>query len=365
MARHGENIYKRKDGRYEGRYTKGYDNSGKAVIGYVYGKTYKEAKEKLAYCRVNIKNIKKITPTDLTVKLWFDDWIKSQKRIKKSSYTTYSSCINKHIIAHLGKIKLKALTKDNIQEFIDSISQTLSPKSVRSVYSVLKLGLDEAYGKNLIEDIYSKVRLPKVKRKEVKVFTKDEQKKIEAFIENSDKPNDIGILMCLYTGIRIGELCALTWKNIDLQRGVISITQTLYRIKSSNGASKTVLNLSTPKSESSVRDIPLPEFLVEKLQSIKHGSGFLINRNGKFIEPNVYARRYKAILRELDISYRKYHSTRHTFATRALEIGMDIKTLSEILGHSSPTVTLNLYSHSLPEHKRNEMNRLGEIYNPS
>ena len=125
------------------------------------------------------------------------------------------------------------------------------------------------------------------------------------------------------------------------------------------------MRISTPKSESSIRDIPLPKFLIAKLSAIRNGSGFLIQKNGKFVEPNVYSRRYKKILQELDIPYRKFHATRHTFATRALEIGMDIKTLSEILGHSSPTVTLNLYSHSLPEHKKKEMDRLGKLYNPS
>ena len=192
-----------------------------------------------------------------------------------------------------------------------------------------------------------------------------EQKAIENYIENSENKNDIGIILCFYTGIRIGELCALQWENIDLKRGVISIENTLYRVKSKKDIKKTELKLSTPKSESSVREIPLPKFLIAKLKAIEKESGFLIQRNGKFIEPSVYSRRYKQILSELDIPYRKYHSTRHTFATRALEIGMDIKTLSEILGHSSPTVTLNLYSHSLPEHKKKEMDRLGKLYNPS
>ena len=200
----------------------------------------------------------------------------------------------------------------------------------------------------------------------MKVFTKTEQKFIEQYIEQSNNPNDLGILICFYTGIRIGELCALNLdEDIDLKRGVISIQHTLYRVKSEKSNKKTELRISTPKSESSIRDIPLPKFLIAKLSAIEKGSGFLIQKNGKFIEPNVYSRRYKRILEELEIPYRKFHATRHTFATRALEIGMDIKTLSEILGHSSPTVTLNLYSHSLPEHKKKEMNRLGKLYNPS
>ena len=366
MARHGENIYKRKDGRWEGRYIKGYDSDGKSIPGYVYGKTYKEAKEKLTLAKVNAKEKVRRISSDMTVADWFDKWLDSQKRIKRSSYTTYSSNINKHIKKKLGKIKLKMLTDEHIQDFVDDLSKDLAAKSVRSVFSILRLGLTDAYEKNLSVELCRKIKLPKVKRKEVKVFTKTEQKAIEQYIEQSNNANDIGILICFYTGIRIGELCALDLtKDIDLKRGVISIQHTLYRVKSEKGNKKTELRISTPKSESSIRDIPLPKFLIAKLSEIENGSGFLIQKNGKFVEPSVYARRYKKILQKLDIPYRKFHSTRHTFATRALEIGMDIKTLSEILGHSSPTVTLNLYSHSLPEHKKKEMDRLGKLYNPS
>ena len=332
----------------------------------MYGKTYKEAKEKLTFAKVNAKEKIKRISSDMTVSDWFDKWLDSQKRIKRSSYTTYSSNINKHIKKKLGKIKLKMLTDEHIQNFIDDLSKELAAKSVSSVFSILRLGLIDAYEKNLSVELCRKIKLPKVKRNEVKVFTKIEQKAIEQYIEQSAYPNDIGILICFYTGIRIGELCALDLnRDIDLKRGVISIQHTLYRVKSENGNKKTELRISTPKSESSIRDIPLPKFLIAKLSAIENGSGFLIQKNGKFIEPNVYARRYKKILEELDIPYRKFHATRHTFATRALEIGMDIKTLSEILGHSSPTVTLNLYSHSLPEHKKKEMDRLGKLYNPS
>lgn len=366
MARHGENIYKRKDGRWEGRYIKGYGADGKSIPGYVYGKTYKEAKEKLTYAKVNAQEKVKRISSDMTVSDWFDKWLESQKRIKRSSYTTYSSNINKHIKKKLGKIKLKALTDEHIQCFIDDLSKKLAAKSVRSVFSILRLGLNDANDKNLSIELCKKIKLPKVKRKEVKVFTKTEQKAIEQYIEQSKNPNDIGILICFYTGIRIGELCALDIsEDIDLKRGVISIQHTLYRVKSEKSNKKTELRISTPKSESAIRDIPLPKFLIAKLSAIEKGSGFLIQKKGKHIEPNVYSRRYKKILQELDIPYRKFHATRHTFATRALEIGMDIKTLSEILGHSSPTVTLNLYSHSLPEHKKKEMDRLGKLYNPS
>ncbi len=366
MARHGENIYHRQDGRWEGRYIKGYDENEKALTGYVYGKTYKEVKEKLTLAKANIKKATKILPSDILVFDWFDKWVNSLRTVKKSTYTTYYSNINRHIKPYFYKKKLKYITKEQVQGFVDELTFKLAPKTVRSVFSVLRLGLEAACDKKLISsEVYTKIKLPKVVKKEVKVFTKQEQRAIEQFIESSENPNYIGILICFYTGIRIGELCALEYENIDLKRGILSVRHTVYRVKNKDKGKKTVVTITTPKSPSSIRDIPLPKFLIDKLKNNQTGSGFVIHRDGKFIEPNVYSRRYKAILSELDIAYRKYHSTRHTFATRALEIGMDIKTLSEILGHSSPTVTLNLYAHSLPEHKKKEMERLGKLYNPS
>lgn len=365
MARKGENIYKRKDGRYEGRYIKDYDLQGKGITGYVYGKSYKEAKEKLLIAKAKVKQQQNKPPSEMFVKDWFEKWLSTQKHIKKSSYTVYSSLVENHIDTELGNMRLCDITKLTVQGFINGLVAKWEPSTVKLIYTVLKLGLDTAADNGLMPTVCKRIKLPKQKNKEVVVFGKNEQKAIEKYIESSDNPNDIGILICLYTGIRIGELCALEWKNVDLKRGVISIQQTLYRAKSDKEKKKTEIVIALPKSDTSVRDIPLPKFLTAKLKAIEHGGGFLINRKGKFIEPTVYARRYKAILKEIGVRDVKFHTTRHTFATRALEIGMDIKTLSEILGHASPTVTLNIYAHSLPEHKAKEMDRLGKMYNPS
>ncbi len=365
MARKGENIYKRKDGRYEGRYIKDYDINGRGIIGYIYGKTYKEAKEKLLFAKAKVREKQNKPPSEMSVKEWFSKWLDTQKHIKESSYTVYSSLVNKHINTALGNMRLCDITKLKIQDFVNGLASQWEPSTVKLIYTVLKLGLDMAADNSLMPIVCKRIKLPKQKNKDVIVFDKDEQKAIENYIEKSENLNDIGILICLYTGIRIGELCALKWENIDLKRGVISIRHTLYRAKSQKGKRKTEIVVTSPKSDTSVRDIPLPQFLSEKLKPLEKNSGFLINRNGKCIEPAVYARRYKAILKECGIRNVKFHTTRHTFATRALEIGIDVKTLSEILGHASPTVTLNIYAHSLPEHKAKEMDRLGKLYNQS
>ena len=289
MARKGENIYKRKDGRYEGRYIKDYDLQGKGIIGYVYGKTYKDAKEKLLTAKANVKQRQSKSPSEMFVKDWFEKWLLTQKHIKKSSYTVYSSLVENHINTELGNMRLCEVTKLTVQGFVNGLVAKWEPSTVKLIYTVLKLGLDTAADNGLMSTVCKRIKLPKQKNKEVVVFGKNEQKAIEKYIESSDNPNDIGILICLYTGIRIGELCALEWKNIDLKRGVISIQQTLYRAKSDKGKKKTEIVIALPKSDTSVRDIPLPKFLTAKLKAIEHGGGFLINRKGKFIEPTVYA----------------------------------------------------------------------------
>ena len=260
MARKGENIYKRKDGRYEGRYIKDYDLQGKGIIGYVYGRTYKEAKEKLLIAKAKVKERYNKPPSEMLVKDWFEKWLLTQKHIKKSSYTVYSSLVENHINIELGNMRLCDITKLTVQGFVNGLVAKWEPSTVKLIYTVLKLGLDTAADNGLMPTVCKRIKLPKQKNKEVVVFGKNEQKAIEKYIESSDNPNDIGILICLYTGIRIGELCALEWKNIDLKRGVISIQQTLYRAKSDKGKKKTEIVIALPKSDTSVRDIPLPKF---------------------------------------------------------------------------------------------------------
>lgn len=363
MARTGENIYKRKDGRYEGRYIKGYDINGKAQWGYVYGKTYADAKEKLAEQRVSAKNSTQLVSSDLTLAAWIEKWIDAQKQIKLTTKMMYQSHLKNHIAGGIGNVKLKKLNEDIIQAFVDDLTVKYSAKTVHTIFSMLRLALTDAKRRKLINDVYSDIRLPKIKQKAVQVLSKEEQKRLEKAILTSGNRYDIGILICLYTGIRIGELCALKWENINLKKGTITISQTVQRIKNTDGKAKTKINFAKPKSLSSARTIPIPTFLAEELKKYERPSGYILRDNGKFTDTRNISRRFKQLLKEADIENMNFHSTRHTFSTRALELGFDPKTLSEILGHSNVTTTLNLYAHSLPEHKRKEMERLGGLFN--
>lgn len=167
---------------------------------------------------------------------------------------------------------------------------------------------------------------------------------------------DIGILICLYTGLRIGELCALKWSDINFELSILTVNGTQVRTK--NG-----IEIISPKSKSSKREIPIPNFLIDKIKSLPRKSDFLLSRYGKPFDVRTYRRYFKSILKKAYLPDIKFHSLRHTFATRALEVGIDYKTLSEILAHSSVSITLDLYAHSLKEHKKNEMNKLNKIFN--
>lgn len=351
MARRGENIYKRKDGRYEGRYIKRYDTDGKAVYGYVYGKSYATVKEKLNKCKSDDKP--KPTGSNTLLSEWLLIWIESETGIKDSTRELYKRHIHNHIIPKLGKVQLKKLSTDMIQRFIDSLN--LSPSTVKLVFNVLESGLKSAEEKGLISNIWVKVKLPKKKKSEVEILTPNEQQRLESAL--SEK-NDIGILICLYTGLRIGELCALKWQDIDVDNAVMHIKGTQTRTGGK-------LTITSPKSAASVRNIPIPDCLMHELMQHKNNSEFVLSRKGNAIDVRSYRRRFKKLLSTAGLPDRKFHVLRHTFASRALEVGMDYKTLSEILGHASVSITMDLYVHALDEHKRNQMNKLNQIHSPS
>lgn len=362
MARKGENIYKRKDGRYEGRYIKGYTPDGKAIFGYLYSRCYKDIKEKLLQAKAEIKKNNKVVSSNLTLSEWYDIWYEQQHHIKQSTQTIYQSYANKHIKPKLGKLQLNMLTSTIIQSFVDQLSESLSGKSVRAVLSMLKLCINAARAENLIDNIVENIKLPKLLKKDIRILTPDEQLILEKEIEQKNDDNDIGILICLYSGIRIGELCALTWDDIDLNRGLIIINKTMYRVKSNDGIHKTKINISTPKSANSQREIPIASFLLDKLSRLRKSSGYVINKNGKYIEPAVYGRYFNRLISRIGLPKVRFHSLRHSFAVRALELGVDIRTLSELLGHSSVATTLNFYGHSLPEHKRKQIELIGSLF---
>ena len=356
MSRKGENIYKRKDKRWEGRYIVSYNVDGKAKYKSVYGHSYTEVKLKMKN-RTDVENTKRI---NILLTEWIEDYLKlHMKQIKISTLKIYERYLYKYIEPFFGKIILRKMNKDILQSFVSSMSD-LSPSTMKGIFSFLRETLKKANKEGYITPIWLDIELPKIKKNKVEVFTRDEQKRIEHAISIEESPNEIGILICLYTGLRIGEVCGLKWDDINLVSGVLTVNRTVQRI-TING--KSVLQELLPKTETSNRKIPLPSCVVDKLNLVKKNSKskYVLNTNFHVMDPRTFQYQYKKILERADVRYSNAHTLRHTFSVRALELGFDIKTLSEILGHSDSTITLKTYAHSLDEHKRNSMERFEKI----
>ena len=303
---------------------------------------------------------------------WLTEWLENYVRptSKLKTYTRYKEIVEQHICSHLGAIEMKELTPIVIQKFITELLEKgnlrtgkgLSANSVNSIITVIQGSLATAYNLNLTEQsIADKIKRPKIIEKQVLCFTTIEQKKIEQAVMQMSKPKYCGILLTLYTGLRIGELLALEWSDVDFIKCEISINKTCYDGKNDQGAFARITD--TPKTPTSRRVIPFPKQLLPYLRDAKKktASPFVVGNGDKIISVRSYQKTFSSLLKKLEIPHRGFHSLRHTFATRALECGMDVKTLSEILGHKSPTITLNRYVHSLMEHKKDMMNKVGKL----
>ena len=358
MSRRGENIYKRKDSRWEGRYIESYSAEGKARYRSVYAHTYGEVKAKLRRRQPSVKR----AHSGISVTDWTAHYLELHRpKIKLSTAKVYDRYLNKYIAPFFKSTALSKVSRELLQSFINSLSG-LSASTVKGVFALLRESLKLACKQNYITSVWVGTELPKPKRRGAKAFTRSEQSLIENTLDIDGHPNDIGILLCLYTGLRIGEACGLKWEDIDLTGQTLTINRTVQRITLDG---KSVLKEFPPKSVSSRRCIPIPSFLAELLREAKKRSNteYILSTNGHAEDPRSFQYRYKKILKTAGVKYASAHTLRHTFSVRALESGFDIKTLSEILVHSDAVVTMKTYAHSLDEHKRTSMERLGKLRN--
>lgn len=298
---------------------------------------------------------------------WLIQWLENYicPSVKVRTHERYRLIIEQHIKDKIGGMELSELSPFVLQSFITGLLQSgnrktgkgLSANSVNAVISVIQSSLKTAHLLGLTKEYTAdKLKRPKLKEKPVECFTLAEQKQIEQAILNGKKDKLYGIILCLYSGLRIGELIALQWSDIDFAKGILTVSKSCHD-------SKDGLVIDEPKTATSRRVIPLPRQLLPILKGIKKKSDslFVVSANGKPVSVRSYQRSFELLLKRLKIPHKGFHSLRHTFATRALECGMDVKTLSEILGHKNSTVTLNRYAHSLMEHKADMMNRLGKL----
>lgn len=363
MARKGENIRKRKDGRWEARYIKGRNPDGSIQYGYVYAKRYSDAKQKRNEAMLRAKQEKKIIAKPSghpELNQLFDEWkIEIRHTVKDSSYFFYETMLECHIRPYFGNLPVEKLTGSMAQKFIDDkVSENLSSTYIHSIMVLFQSIMKSANQKEHWNIPTFSLQYPKIKKMPLEIFTIPEWNLLQAYLKKQSDDFSFGIFLCMFTGLRIGELSGLQWKDFDSENGQIMIRRTVYRMKNEKydaklNTAKTIVCITTPKTHSSIRNIPLPSFLLrELLKYQKHDSTFLLTGTTHCMEPRSIQKKYKKLLKCCGLRYLNFHSLRHSFATIGIQKGFDYKTLSEILGHASVNTTLSIYVHSSMERKR-------------
>lgn len=362
-------IYERKDGRWEGRYINGVSSAG-TKYGYVYGKTRDEVENKLLASMVQMKH------SDIGFKDTFaaiaTEWLNAiTPQLKPSSVAKYNNTMNLYLLPYLGNRMIVSLSRKEISQLCSRLLTTggaksngLAAKTVDGVLSVVKsIFLYASIEHNLAVSDLNGISI-KQPQKHMRILSRIEQQKLCRYLYAHQTPCNIGILLCLFTGLRIGEVCAMKWKDICISEHYISVNKTMQRIQVSGiNNTKTQVIVQTPKSDCSIRRIPLPRELLDLLTSLKicDEAYLLTGTADHFIEPRSLSNQFKRVVKESGVSDLNFHALRHTFATRCVELGFDIKSLSEILGHASVSITLNRYVHPSMELKQKNMDMLSEL----
>jgi integrase len=294
-------------------------------------------------------------------KFIIEEWLQYKKTtIKESSYFNYKFIIEANIKKEMGEKNLEELLQYNFNSFVEQLMEKLSSKTVKDIMTVLKAILKYAEIKYDINFKISLISTPAQITNEVEVFNDRDRKKMEKYCIESKEIRDLGVLISLYTGLRIGEVCALKWSDIDFEKKYIKVNHTLQRVYVNKRETKVLYD--RPKTKKSIRKIPMAKVLYEKLKEISKNydnEAFVLTGSTKrYYEPLGYRYIYRKILEKCDIEYKRYHQLRHTFATRCIKVGMDVKSLSEVLGHANVSITLNIYVHSSFETKNKFINKL-------
>ncbi len=344
----GGSIYLRRDGRYEGRCRTG----GEGRIFYFYGKSREEVEEKMQ----EFWEGQSYGTTQLTVEMLFEEWREAIRlRVKESTMANYVGKARAHILPAFGKLRIQELDPGRIQGFIsDKLSRGLSAGYVSDIVILIKSMMKFAVSRYNIRNRIQEVVLPKKKKAQILLLSKAQQKNLHRYLGTHRDATSLGVALSLFTGLRIGELCALRWGDVDLGRRTLSVTRTLQRIRTEKG---TKLVLTEPKSNSSVREIPIPDCLMPMLRE-QAGEGYVLSGTEKPVEPRLMQYRFQGLLKKAYLPSIHFHALRHMFATNCVEMGFDVKSLSEILGHSGVEITLNRYVHSSLERKKQFMKRL-------
>ena len=307
---------------------------------------------------------KKHLNKNLKYEEWLDIWMEKERFfIKESTYATYTNIIENHLKPVLGKKKINNITNEDLQNFIilklstskKNLEKGLALKTLKDMTVLIKNTLKTATQNKLIPFQNFQCKFPSsFSKSHLKTFSVEEQKILFKYLINNQNSKNLGILLCLQTGLRLGEICGLQWQDINLEKSTLTICRTLQKIyikEKNKSYSKTII--STPKTKTSNRIIPLNIDFINLIKPFQQNkNNYFITNSTNYLKPHCYRYYYQKLLHFLNLPKLRFHSLRHTFATQAIELGIDCKTISEILGHANMNTTLNLYVHPKTEYKR-------------
>ena len=364
MPRKGENIYKRKDGRWEGRYKKGRKENGQLKYGYLYGYTYREVKERLYAYKIKHQTMIQLYGENVTsYEEWSVHWLsRQQQQLKISTYSTYFYKLTRYVLPIIGKCSLNQLTSRDIQRMVDTwIQKGLRPATIHVLYQIVKKSLNDALKQHaLVQMPCVNILLPKKEKVRAQALSKKNQSQLEKEAKKRPLYKGLPILLALDAGLRIGEIAALKWDNIDFDQRLIHIRQTYQRITLGVDEKKTQLLLDRSKTEESIRTIPMSKNLYKYLKkwAKKSTGAFVCAKNEKPSEPRLLTYYFHEIRKKIDLSCIHFHQLRHTFATRCIEAKGDVSSVSRLLGHASSKTTLDIYVDSFIESQQFVINQM-------
>lgn len=363
MPKRGDRIHKRKDGRWEGRYFKERRSDGSIRYASVYGKSYGEVLRKMAAADP-MREKRHVRKKGVTVQDAGTMWLAGKRQNRPSTEAKYAFLLDAHIVPALGKIRIAELTGEAVDAFAREKLESgklcgeggLSASYVRSMLMVVEGIHAYAVRNRLCTPFELPPEKPALPGKEKVPLTEEETRQLEAYLLEHPTETNLGILITLYTGLRVGEACALSWGDMDLKQKVLSVRHTVQRVKSEGGV---YLRLDVPKTRASGREIPLHDNLLPMLEKMRKDDGiFVVSGRDVFMNPATFQHRFHRALKAAGIRDINFHLLRHTFTTRCIAAGMDLKTLSCILGHASSLVTLDIYTHPTTQQMREEMKKL-------
>lgn len=359
----GNNIYLRKDGRWEGRRRTGTKN-GRTFYRYVYAGSYEEAVLKLAQLDVGREETETMRE-ETSFRHITNEWMELKKpQIKPASLSTYTNIINTYLIPSFGDRSVSDISRAEFAALAGRLlkcggreQQGLAAGTVNTILTVAKSILRYASQEKGLPTADIRGISVKQAKSDPPTLSKEEQETLVRWLFGNLTPCNLGILLSLYTGMRLGEICALKWKDVSREDQSVFVHQSMQRIRRT-GENRTEVVVQSPKSASAIRRIPVAEGMANLLASNrKEDDAYLLTGGAqRFMEPRSLQRQFKKTLHECGLEDVNFHALRHTFATRGIEVGFDPKTLSAVLGHATVSMTLNRYVHPSMEQKQRNMN---------